>query len=330
MTFSEFGRRAGSNDSGGTDHGTAAPMLVVGEHVKGGLVGQQPLMSDLDSRGDLKVKLDFRSVYASVLSGWLGADPDQVLGGSFSPLALFANGPGVVVPPPPPPPPVDTRWVPFASALQLVQQQYIDFLTRAADPAGANYWAGRLAAGTSSITGVIEFFLNSAEFGDTVRPAARLALACTNGSMPSYADLVAWSNRLRGGASLADLAATIAVTPASTAAYGALGNREFVMTAFRDVLGRPADPAWTDFWTTVLDQRKLPRSELFHQLAESPENVSRSKAPVDVVASYVGMLRRAPEPGGYAFWVDYARKGNSLQAMISGFFGSAEYRNRFQ
>ncbi len=78
MVFSEFGRRVEENASGGTDHGTAAPMLVVGAAVKPGLYGKQPSLTDLD-RGDLKYGVDFRSVYASLLTGWLGVDAGKVL-----------------------------------------------------------------------------------------------------------------------------------------------------------------------------------------------------------------------------------------------------------
>jgi uncharacterized protein (DUF1501 family) len=82
MTFSEFGRRVGENASGGTDHGTAAPMFLLGNPVKAGLYGRPPSLTDLD-RGDLRFSTDFRSVYATVLQKWLGADPVKVLGGQF-------------------------------------------------------------------------------------------------------------------------------------------------------------------------------------------------------------------------------------------------------
>ncbi len=82
LAFSEFGRRVAENGSGGTDHGTAAPMFVFGKSIKGGLYGQQPSLTDLVD-GDLKHALDFRSVYATVLDRWLGADPAKILGAPF-------------------------------------------------------------------------------------------------------------------------------------------------------------------------------------------------------------------------------------------------------
>jgi uncharacterized protein (DUF1501 family) len=65
MTYSEFGRRAAQNGSGGTDHGTAAPQLMMGGKVTGGLYGAQPSLTDLQG-GDLKHAVDFRELYATV------------------------------------------------------------------------------------------------------------------------------------------------------------------------------------------------------------------------------------------------------------------------
>ena len=81
-TFSEFGRRVQENGSGGTDHGTAGPMFVVGERVKGGLYGAQPALakSKLDADGNMVREVEFREVYSTLLDGWLGgAGADAVL-----------------------------------------------------------------------------------------------------------------------------------------------------------------------------------------------------------------------------------------------------------
>lgn len=85
MTFSEFGRRAQENGGAGTDHGAASVMFVTGSAVKGGVHGDYPKLDDLDG-GDLKHHTDFRSVYATVLSNWLGVSAGKVLGGDFPSL----------------------------------------------------------------------------------------------------------------------------------------------------------------------------------------------------------------------------------------------------
>ncbi len=88
LAFSEFGRRVAENASGGTDHGTAAPMFVFGKALKGGLYGTYPSLTDLD-QGDLKHVIDFRSVYATLLDKWLGADPTKILGYDFERLGFI-------------------------------------------------------------------------------------------------------------------------------------------------------------------------------------------------------------------------------------------------
>ncbi|MBX3441504.1 MAG: DUF1501 domain-containing protein [Planctomyces sp.] len=89
VMFSEFGRRVNENGSQGTDHGTAAPMFLVGDAIRTGPIGAHPSLDDLDD-GDLKFHTDFRSVYAALLERWLGVDPARVLDGNFAPSDLFA------------------------------------------------------------------------------------------------------------------------------------------------------------------------------------------------------------------------------------------------
>ena len=89
MTFSEFGRRVAENASSGTDHGAAAPMFVIGGHVKAGLLGKYPSLAPTDLfQGDLKYEVDFRTVYASVLEGWLKTKSEPVLGKKFRTFEL--------------------------------------------------------------------------------------------------------------------------------------------------------------------------------------------------------------------------------------------------
>src|SRR5579885_2152208 len=83
MTWSEFGRRVEENGSLGTDHGTAAPMFVLGNPVNKGIFGEPPGLGNLDQTGNLKYTTDFRSVYATVLDRWMGASSKDILGGNF-------------------------------------------------------------------------------------------------------------------------------------------------------------------------------------------------------------------------------------------------------
>jgi uncharacterized protein (DUF1501 family) len=89
MTFSEFGRRVSENASGGTDHGQGSCMFVAGAPIKGGLYGKYPSLIDL-AQGDLKFTTDFRSVYATLLDGFLKTPSNPVLNGNYANLGFIA------------------------------------------------------------------------------------------------------------------------------------------------------------------------------------------------------------------------------------------------
>lgn len=96
MTFSEFGRRANSNNSKGTDHGVAAPMFVFGKNIKQQMIGKNPNLDDLIWDGgisyDLKMQIDFRRIYRDILRDWFGVNELKVnalLYNNYSTISLF-------------------------------------------------------------------------------------------------------------------------------------------------------------------------------------------------------------------------------------------------
>jgi uncharacterized protein (DUF1501 family) len=93
MTVSEFGRTVNSNSSGGTDHGTSNTSFVIGSNVRGGLYGQMPSLTTLDRNGRMVSNVDFRSLYGTVLDGWLGGGGTSIVNGGFENLGLFSTGP---------------------------------------------------------------------------------------------------------------------------------------------------------------------------------------------------------------------------------------------
>lgn len=85
MTFSEFGRTVAANASGGTDHGSAAPVLLLGPAVEGGFFGTAPNLVNDQDRGGVGPTTDYRSLYATLLERWFdvpGGDVDALLGRS--------------------------------------------------------------------------------------------------------------------------------------------------------------------------------------------------------------------------------------------------------
>jgi uncharacterized protein (DUF1501 family) len=91
LVFSEFGRRVPENTSLGTDHGTANQMYVIGKPIRGGHFGKKPSLTELDEGDNLVFTTDFRRVYASVMSDWLGCrNTDLVLSGKFETFPFFS------------------------------------------------------------------------------------------------------------------------------------------------------------------------------------------------------------------------------------------------
>ena len=96
MTYSEFGRRIRSNAGLGTDHGTAAPLFVFGGCAKNQILGDTPeIDTQVDDKEGVAMQYDFRNVYSTILTDWLGATKQEsstVLFKDFEPLPLFKNG----------------------------------------------------------------------------------------------------------------------------------------------------------------------------------------------------------------------------------------------
>ena len=91
LVFSEFGRRVAENTNLGTDHGTANHMYLIGNPVRGGHYGTPPSLTELDEGGNLVYTTDFRRVYATAISGWLGySDTNALLKGKFEPFPAFS------------------------------------------------------------------------------------------------------------------------------------------------------------------------------------------------------------------------------------------------
>ena len=110
LTSSEFGRTPGSNSSGGTDHGTLNTHFLIGANVRGGIYGSPPALGSIASQWQrldfTAASIDFRSMYATVLDGWLGGGGSTIVNGAFDRLDLFRAGPGTAVAPRPGIPPV--------------------------------------------------------------------------------------------------------------------------------------------------------------------------------------------------------------------------------
>jgi uncharacterized protein (DUF1501 family) len=79
MVFSEFGRRIISNNSLGTDHGAAQPLLFFGSGLNGDIIGKNPSIPDkVTVDNNIEMQYDFRNIYSSILNGWFNVSETEV------------------------------------------------------------------------------------------------------------------------------------------------------------------------------------------------------------------------------------------------------------
>jgi hypothetical protein len=216
----------------------------------------------------------------------------------------------------------------FGNGLLFVAQQYRDFLAREADADGLNYWTGAVNSGATPRAQLAASYLESNEFQGTIAPVARLYFAYFQ-RVPDYAGLQYWIGRYKGGMSLNAISQQFAASAEFVSKYGALNNAQFVTLVYQNVLGRQPDASGLAFWTGQLDSAAIDRGSMMTQFSESAEYRGLIDHEVYVTMAYMGMLRRAPDSGGFTYWVGYMDSGNSGTALVASFVGSAEYHNRF-
>ena len=216
----------------------------------------------------------------------------------------------------------------FNNGRLFAQQQYRDFLGREGDEAGAAYWANEVTSGNRTRAQVTSIFLHSAEFEQAIAPVVRLYFTYFL-RWPDVNGLRFWIAQRRAGMTLAQMADAFGSSPEFIQRYGLLDNPAYVNLVYQNVLGRAPDPTGFEFWTTQLDYGYMTRAEMMLRFSGSLEYVQGSANEVLVAMMYYGMLRREPDAGGFAFWVDFLDAGNGDLAIIDGFFRSQEYRNRF-
>jgi hypothetical protein len=216
----------------------------------------------------------------------------------------------------------------FGSTRLFAAQQYRDFLSREGDAGGVGYWTQALDNGTSTRAALVEQFLTSPEFQGRIAPMVRLYFASFN-RIPDYDGLMYWIGQFGSGMPLETISGLFVQSPEFNAMYGGLDSAGFVRRVYQNVLGREPDAPGLAYWRGILDAGTLTRGQVMAAFSESPEYVGVSSDPVLVIMAYVGMLRRAPDVGGFNSWSNYLEAGNSPFALIQAFLDSAEYRGRF-
>lgn len=324
MTFSEFGRRAEATGTG-TDHGTSSPLFVIGDRVRGGMVGRQPSLSELDARGDIAVTTDFRSVYASVLARWLRAEPRSILGGAYPELDLIrslptkaATWPAMAA---------DKRFLPFRHAGALIDQQYDDFLDRLPTKANRDRWIQRLRTQTTSIPMALEEFYRASPYYKHGRQICRVHF-CLTGKAPTYADLMRWM-RIREAGGLRPVVAEIMAMPAARDRYHREWNTKLVAHLHRDMTGSAPSAARSSSWVPRVNANVEQGSiDFVVALATTAEATKRFAYEANVCCIHAAMFRRAAPAASIASWTTRLKGGRPIRSMMWSWFKTPDYKRR--
>jgi len=178
---------------------------------------------------------------------------------------------------------------------------------------------GAKAAPTRSISreAAIASVITSREFQDTVTPLARLYLA-TFGRYPDYEGLNYYTGQREEARPLHEIAAEFVGSREFALRYGSVDDAQFVELLFNNVLGTPTQADVRGYWVEALESGRMTRGEVLVDLAESGAFRERSAHQVFVSTAYTEILRRTPDPVGYAYWLGQLRAGQPRDTIING------------
>jgi hypothetical protein len=211
-------------------------------------------------------------------------------------------------------------WHPFACGRPFVAQQYQDLLGRELDAAGQTYWTARLRTNWSGAR-VVEGFMDSAEFRGVAAPIIRLHLGIDSTPPGPSADIRSEMASLRQGETLTEIADTL------LSDRQAQTDEQLVDAVFPRLTGRT--PTTTERTTALTAIAGSSQGAWVAQLSGTTSAVNHLEDRVQVAMTYIGLLDRAPDAGGFAYWIDQVeRLGVSPQRLIEQFLNTSEYRNR--
>lgn len=216
-----------------------------------------------------------------------------------------------------------------ATNQQFVMQQYRDFFGRDADEGGLNWWTGEIDAGRKERADLAMDFVYSDEYQNNVAPVVRLYFAYFN-RLPDTGGLAFWIESYINpdNWTLFQISDFFASSDEFIATYGNLGNGPYVTLTYNNVFEREPDSGGYNFWLNELDTANRTRGMAMVEHAESQEYKDKMSAEVQIVAYYFSLLRRAPDQGGFDYWVGRLKDGASAKGLIADFLWSEEYQGR--
>lgn len=215
---------------------------------------------------------------------------------------------------------------PFATAAAVVRQVHRDLLGTSIDPGTERAWVALLEGG-GSVADVLDL-ANRAPAAQRQLGVVLLYLGLLD-RLPDEAGARYWSRVVADGTPVAAVASSFLASDEFQQRFGGIDDGAFVDLVYRQVLGRPAEPAGRAYWTSRLG-RDLTRAELLVRLTGSPESRSAIGPEADVVHAYLALLDRLPDEEGFVYWVRQRRDGVLPRGLLAAIAASDEYAARVE
>lgn len=180
----------------------------------------------------------------------------------------------------------------MTTTTDYINSLYSNFLGREADSEGTAYWTAQLDFNGMTRAEVAQSFIASAEVQDVIGAIARLFEAVFD-RIPDNDGLDYWTDQLRDGTSLQEVAAGFTASEEFQSAYGGTSDSEFLTQIYNNVLGRNPDDAGLAYWTEQLADG-MTRADLVLNFSESAENTAAKSAQVQTIVAYKGLTGDVP------------------------------------
>jgi dipeptidyl aminopeptidase/acylaminoacyl peptidase len=224
---------------------------------------------------------------------------------------------------------------PIDGAPFFVRQHYLDFLNREPDPDGLAFWTNEITkCGTDATcvnrrrVDVSAAFFASPEFQETGGFVIRSYRASFN-RRPTYAEFLEDISRLSdlAGNKLSFLEEFV-TRPEFAALYATVTNAQYVDTLNTNS-GNSLTTAERNTLVAGLNNGTESRASVLRQLADNAAFRQSQFNSAFVLMQYIGYLRRDPDAGGLAFWLNVLNTTGNFRGMVCAFITSAEYQARF-
>ena len=308
-----------NNDDPGTDNGANqfkhafAPGLAIGSRVlTGDLVGYVGDSGNAEAVGPM-LHFEIRMPNAK----WYNA---AAVNAAYS---LRSAAPAK-----PRPRVADAAFAPHANAKAFATAVAADFAGGVPSPSWLTGAEQDLEGAAVGLDAFVESALSLKGAALVTAPTIRLYLGFFLRS-PDYSGLDYWARKVRAGTSLDVAASQFAAGSEFQRRYGALDNTAYVDRLYENLFGRDPDPSGLSYWVRRLDAGAK-RGWVMRQMCESAEYRRKTAQQVRVIQVYTAMLKRVPDPGGYAYWAAKdAASPTGLQQLIKSIRTGAGYAARY-